>query len=113
MDQLIERVLPVSTRLAPNNRTCLPFDVIAFEVDVLAIALHLQLLQISWEALHVVRVGHDADGLRAEKVVVPHGQKSHQRRQVLLQRRGAKMLIHIVEAGEQIFVILGTNSNHG
>ncbi len=39
--------------------------------------------------------------LGAEEVVVPDGQEAHQHRHVALGRRGAEVLVHGVEAGEQ------------
>ena len=40
---------------------------------MLAVALHGQLLEVGREALEVLLVGQDGDGLRAEEVVVPDG----------------------------------------
>src|SRR3954463_15712860 len=63
MDQLIKGVLPICAGLAPINRTRLAVDRRAGERDVLAVALHRQLLQISWEALEILVVGKDCNGL--------------------------------------------------
>src|SRR6185437_15434721 len=47
MDELIERVLPICPRFAPDDRPGLVVDMPPFKIDVLAIALHLQLLEVS------------------------------------------------------------------
>ena len=67
---------------------------------MLAVALHRQLLQVGREALQVLLVGQHRDRLRAEEVVVPDAEQPHQHRQVALERRGAEVLVHLVEAGE-------------
>ena len=69
---------------------------------MLAVGLHGQLLEVGGEALQVLVVGHDADGLGAEEVPVPHGQQPHQHRQVALQRSGPEMLVHDPEAGQHL-----------
>ena len=62
---------------------------------MLAVALHRQLLEVGREALQVLLVGQDRDGLRAEEVVVPDAEQAHQHRQVALERRGAEVLVHL------------------
>ena len=113
VEQLVERVLPVGARLAPDDRAGLHGHRVALQVDVLAVALHLQLLQIGGEAREVRRIGHDAERLRAEEVVVPDGQQAHQQRQVALRRRGAEMLVHRVEAREHVAEVFGADGDHG
>ena len=71
VDQLVEGVLAVGARLAPVDRAGVVVDRLAVERDVLAVALHGQLLQIGRKALQVLLVGQHGDGLRAEEVVVP------------------------------------------
>ena len=46
MDRLVERMLAIGARLAPDNRAGLIVHGPAFEIHMFAIALHLQLLQI-------------------------------------------------------------------
>src|SRR5271169_5782607 len=88
MDQLIEGVLAIGSRLAPVDRTSPTIHRRPVERHVLAIALHRQLLEIGWETLQVPIVGQHRDGLRAEEVVVPEAQKAHEYRQVALKRCG-------------------------
>src|SRR5918994_4601534 len=49
MNQLVERVLAVCARLTPVDRPGIIRDFVAVNGDVLAIALHRQLLQIGWK----------------------------------------------------------------
>jgi hypothetical protein len=51
VDELVKRVLAVGARLAPVNRSCLVIDLHALECDVLAVALHGELLQVGRETL--------------------------------------------------------------
>ena len=74
MDQLIKRVLAVGARLAPVDRPGLVIDFGPVERDVLAVALHRQLLEVGREALQVLLVGQNGDGLRAEEIAVPDRQ---------------------------------------
>ena len=51
-----------------------------FQIDMLAVALHLELLQVRRKTRERGRVWHDPDGLRAEEIVVPDRQKPQQQR---------------------------------
>ena len=51
MDQLIEGVLAVGSRLAPVDRSGVVVDVGPLERDMFAVTLHRQLLEIGWKAL--------------------------------------------------------------
>ena len=64
-----------------------------FEIDRLAVALHVELLQVRGETGQVLAVGQDRLGLRAEEVVVPDADEAEQHGQVLLQRGGAEVLV--------------------
>ena len=75
MNQLIERVLAVGSRLAPIDRAGIVVDLVAIERDVLAVALHRQLLQIGRKSLQVLLVGQHRNRLGAEEIVVPDGQQ--------------------------------------
>src|SRR5262245_62606884 len=102
MDQLVERMLAVRSWLPPDDRAGLIGNSPAFEVDALAVALHQQLLKIRGEAGKISRVRHDADRLSAEEAVVPDRQQPQQHRQIALSWCRAKVLVHGVEAGEQL-----------
>ncbi len=72
------------------------------ERDRLAVGLHRQLLQVGGEALEVLVVGQDRQRLGAEEVRVPDGEQAEQHGQVGVQRGGAEVLVHGVEAGEHL-----------
>src|SRR6266511_4674562 len=82
MDQLIERVLTVSTGFTPVDRTGLTVYRRAGERHVLAVALHRELLEIGRKALEVLVVRQDCDCLRAEEIAVPDAEETHEHRQV-------------------------------
>ncbi len=71
MDELIERVLAVRAGFAPVNRAGLVIHFFAGERDVLAVALHRQLLEIRGKAFQVLFVRQNGHGLSAEEVSVP------------------------------------------
>ena len=79
---------------------------------MLAVRLHRQLLEVGGEALEVLLVRHHADRLNAKEVAVPDGQEPHQDREVLLERSRLEVLVHGVEAGQQVGEASGTDRQH-
>ena len=57
VQQLVERVLDVRPRLAPDDRRGLRLDEAAVAVDALAVAFHFELLQKRRQAMQVLLVG--------------------------------------------------------
>src|SRR5258707_897469 len=113
MDQLIEGMLAVGSRLPPIDRAGLRLDWCPIERYVLAVALHRQLLEIGRETLQVLVIGQHGDGLRAEEVVVPDAEKAHQDRQVAAERRGPEMLVDCMEARQHVAEMVGADGQHG
>ncbi len=113
VDQLVEGVLAVGSRLAPEDRPGVVVDMGALERDVLAVGLHRQLLQVGGEAVQVLVVGEDAAGLGAEEAAVPDREQAHQHRQVAGRRRLAEVLVHRVEAGEHLGELRRADRQHG
>ena len=113
MDQLIERMLAVGARLAPVDRPRLIVDARAVERDVLAVALHRQLLEVRGKALQVLLVRQHRDRLRAEEIVVPDREQPHEHRQVALERRACGNAVHRVKAGEHGAEVLRADREHG
>ena len=74
VDQLIERVLAVGSRLAPDDGAGAVVDALAGAVHALAVRLHVALLEVRREAVEVLVVGQDGVRLRAEEVAVPDAQ---------------------------------------
>src|SRR5262249_33843248 len=98
IEQLVERVLPVRPRLSPVDGAGLAADDGPLDRDMLAVALHRQLLQVRREPLQILAVRQDGDSFHAEKVVVPNREQGHQHWHVALEWSGPEMLIHLVEA---------------
>src|SRR5690349_21279369 len=78
MNELIERVLTIRSRLAPVNRTRLILNLRSFERDVFAIALHGQLLEVGRESLQILFVGKHRDRFRTKEICVPDVKQAHQ-----------------------------------
>src|SRR6266576_1406099 len=112
MNQLVERVLAICAWLAPVDRTGIVGDFAAVEGDVFAVALHRQLLEISWEPFQVLLVRQHCDSLGAEKSVIPNSQDPHERGQVALEWSGAKMLIHLMETIEHRTEVIRADRQH-
>src|SRR5467141_3293507 len=113
MNQLVERMLAVGSRLAPVNWTCVVRDSLPIEGHMLSIALHRQLLQVSWEPFQILFVGQYGHGLRTKEIAVPDRQKAHKYRQVFLEWSGAEVLVHPVETKQHGLKIVRADGGHG
>ena len=71
VDQLIEGVLAVGTRLAPDDRTGRGAHRRAVAGGLLAVRLHIALLEVAGEVRKVVIIGQDGVRLGSQEVVVP------------------------------------------
>src|SRR3954469_21902661 len=78
MNQLVERVLTVGARFAPEYGTRFVRDRLPFQRDMLTVAFHRQLLKIGWKSLEVLLVGQHCNRLGVKEVGVPHRKQSHQ-----------------------------------
>ena len=107
VDQLVERVLAVRPRLAPEHLAGVGRDGCAIPAHGLAVGLHRQLLQVRREAVQLLRVGEHRVRLRVEEVRVPDVEQAHQDRHVGRERRGAHVLVDVVEAAEQFMEDVG------
>ena len=112
VNELVERMLTVGPRLTPVDRTGVVAERIALERDVLAVALHRQLLEICREPFQVLLVRQHRYRLRAKEVIVPDGEQPHQHRQVALERRGAEMLVNLMEAAEHGAKVVRADGKH-
>ena len=113
MQQLVERVLTVGTRLTPDNRRCLTDYGLAVAGGMLAVAFHGQLLQIGRETRQITLVGQHRLSAGAEKVVVPYGQQPHQGRHVAFDGGVTEVLVHGAHAGQQLAEVLRADGDHG
>src|SRR5215475_8655997 len=80
VDQLVEGVLTIGSRLAPVDGAGRVSDLGPIERDMFAVTLHCQLLQIGWKSLQVLLVRQHGYCLGTEEVVVPDGQEAHEHR---------------------------------
>ena len=71
MNALVERVLPIRAGLPPDNGTGLIIDRFSLQVNMLAIAFHVKLLQVGTEILKVLVIRQYRDRLRSKEVVIP------------------------------------------
>src|SRR5215510_14889172 len=74
VDQLVEGVLAVRARLAPEDGAGRHIDGLTVAVDALAIALHVALLEVGSKAVHVLVIGKNRVRLGPEEIVVPDTQ---------------------------------------
>ena len=112
VDELVETVLAVRAGLAPIDRARVGVHAGAVELHGFAVAFHRELLEVGGEALEVLVVGQDSDGLRAKEVIIPNTEQAVQNGEVLMERRGAVMLVHLMEAGEEFAEIVGAEGDH-
>ena len=72
MDELIERVLAVGPRFAPDDRSRGVVDNVALAVDTFAVAFHVPLLEIGSKAMHILIVWQNCLTFSTEKISVPN-----------------------------------------
>src|SRR6266446_689360 len=112
MNQLIEGMLAIGSRLTPVDGAGIVADSLAVQGDVFAVTLHGQLLQIGWEALQVLLVRQHRDGLGAEEIGVPNRQQAHEHRQIARERSGAKVLVHLMEPAQHSAEVIWADRQH-
>src|SRR6266851_1198913 len=113
MDQLIERVLPIRPRLTPVDRPRLSGDTHSLPRDMLAVALHRQLLQVRRKALQILFIRQHSHRLRIEEVGIPDRQQPHQHRQITREGSGAEVFIHLVKPIQHRAKVIWSDRHHG
>ena len=106
MDQLVEGVLAVRTRFAPEDRTSLVVHALGIAVNGLAVGFHVGLLEVGSEAVQVLVVREHGVARSAKEVVVPHADEGEDNRKVLVDRGSLEMLIHFVSTLVELHVVL-------
>ena len=101
VDELVEGVLAVRPRLAPDDRASVVVDRRSGERHMLAVRLHLQLLEVGRQAGEVLEVRQDRVGLGAEGVRVPD-RRARAGQEVALEWRRPEVLVHGAESGEEL-----------
>ena len=112
VDQLVEGVLAVGARLAPEDLAGLGGDRGAVPTHGLAVGLHGQLLQVGREAVQVLVVRQHGVGGDLEEVAVPHVQHAEQHDDVLLERGVGEVFVDLVEAVQELLEA-GRAEDHG
>ena len=102
VNQLVEGVLAVGARLAPEDLAGLGGDGGAVPTHGLAVGFHGQLLQVGREAVQVLVVRQHGVGGDLEEVAVPDVQHTEQHHDVLLERGVGEVLIDLVEAVQEL-----------
>ena len=105
VDELVEGVLAVRTRFAPEDRTRLVVHALAVTVNGLAVGFHVCLLEVGGEAVQVLVVREHGVARCAKEVVVPNADEGEDDREVLVDRSGLEMLIHFVCALVELHVV--------
>ena len=103
MDQLVEGVLAVGARLAPEDFAGFGGDRGAVPTHGLAVGFHGQLLQVGREAVQVLVVRQHGVGCDLEEVAVPHVQHAEQHDHVLLERGVGEVFVDLMEAVQELF----------
>jgi len=80
---------------------------------VFALALHGQLLKIDREPFELLLIRQHRHGLCSEEIVVPDRQQTQEHRQVVLERGGTKVLVHLDETTQHGSKIVGADGHHG
>ncbi len=72
VNHLVKRMLAICAWLAEIDLASFIMDSLAIERDLLAIALHRELLEIGRKTFEVLFVGQHGNGFRSEEIVVPN-----------------------------------------
>ena len=94
-------MLSINTLLTPDNRSCTIIHFFPITVNMLAITLHIRLLQVRGQVLEVLVIGNYCLRVSAEEVVIPDAQQAKNDRDILFQRRCPEVLVHRMRAGEK------------
>mmetsp|Transcript_14531 Transcript_14531/g.31308 ORF Transcript_14531/g.31308 Transcript_14531/m.31308 type:complete len:268 (+) Transcript_14531:299-1102(+) len=99
MKKLIECMLSVCSWLTPDHRPRLNIDTISILANVLSIRLHVSLLKVRRETMHVLIIRKDSQTLRLVEVIVPNTDHCQCDGQVLLNGSIQEVLVHRMSTG--------------
>mmetsp|Transcript_89803 Transcript_89803/g.149314 ORF Transcript_89803/g.149314 Transcript_89803/m.149314 type:complete len:539 (-) Transcript_89803:270-1886(-) len=104
VDQLIEGVLSVSSRLTEYHFAGLiaAFGSCAIDHNSLTVALHADLLNVWCELSQSLAVGQQSVGVETQKSRIPVGQETHENGKILLERGGPEMVVHVSQPCEKL-----------
>mmetsp|Transcript_24882 Transcript_24882/g.37965 ORF Transcript_24882/g.37965 Transcript_24882/m.37965 type:complete len:308 (+) Transcript_24882:34-957(+) len=109
VDELVEGMLSVGSGFSPDDGTSFALDLLVGAVDVLSIGLHITLLEVSGEAVHVLVVRENSNGLGIEKVIVPQADHSEGQRDIFLRWRVDEVLVDGVGTGVHFHPVVETD----
>ena len=109
VDELVESVLSVGSGLSPDYGAGLDLCSLSFLGDVLSVGLHVSLLEVGSEAVHVLVVGEDGNGLGLVEIVVPQADQAERHGQVLGALSIEKVLINGVGTGVHFHPVVETD----
>ncbi len=112
MDELIEGVLAVGAGFAPDDRAGAVGDSVAMTVYGLAIALHVELLEIRGQACEILVVGQYSVAFRTVSIRIEDAEQSHDDRQVAAEGSCCKMAVHFVIPLEHLLVVGRSDGDH-
>lgn len=110
VDQLVEGVLAVGARFAPEDRAGLVVHALGVAVNGLAVGFHVGLLEVGGEAVQVLVVRKHSVAGSAEEVVVPHADEGEDHGEVLFLRSSLEVLIHFVGTLVELHVVVETDA---
>ena len=101
VDELVKGMLAVRARLSPYDRPGLIRGLPAFSVNTFAIALHISLLEVRREPVHVLVIRQDRMGLCSKEIVIPNAEQGKDDRDVPVERRFPEVPVHGMRAFKQ------------
>ena len=101
MQQLIKRVLGIGPDFAPQHRAGAGGYRLAVAGHRFAVGFHFQLRQKGRQMFQATIIGQHRMGMDAQNVGIPDTDQGHQYRYIFRPGRRAKMLIHLMGAGQQ------------
>ena len=102
-------MLSVCTGLTPDNRPGLVIYVVASPVNTLAVTLHVCLLEVCAEAVHIMVVWEYCMALGSKEIIIPYAKKRQYYRDIILNIRIKEMHIHYMCACKQLAEIIITD----
>lgn len=106
VDQLIEGVLTICSRLTPNNWSGAVVHLLTGFGYKFAVALHVALLEVSCESVQVLIVWQQCVGLSSIKIGIPNAQQSQDDRSLKLNlKSNIRMLLRVGKVFELLHFV--------
>src|SRR4030066_1683798 len=95
-------MLAICSWFTPYNWACLILYLLAISVNGLSITLHVSLLKVSRETLHILVIRQNYFGLSTEEIHIPDTNKCKDHRDIFLKRSVSKMMVHLKSTLQQL-----------